>query len=292
MRTLQEKKVEADHLLALINQIDSLPTLPDVVQKLMLKLYDSDTTSKILAKSMSSDTALVSKILKLVNSAYYGFPRKISTVSQAIVFLGFNSLKNIVLTASVFNAFDGNGKTGSYDRKKFWEHSLACAVMSKILCKYTRAGLPEEAFFAGLVHDLGKIVIDQYVHDKFIQIIEIIEQDNVGFCEVEKEILGTNHSEIGNWLCEKWNFPAVFLDSIYYHHDPKSSPSNKKVVTIVHFANSWVKHEGFGITSSGQKTTLDSYWDYFNITDEEIIELKDDFYEDYKKANIFLELAN
>jgi HD-like signal output (HDOD) protein len=292
MRNFQENKVEVDHLFALVNQIDSLPTLSDVVQKLMLNLYDSNTNSEVLAKSLSSDTALVSKILKLVNSAYYGFPKKISTISQAIVFLGFNSLKNIVLTASVFNSFDGNGKTGSYDRKRFWEHSLACAVMSKILSKHVRAGLPEEAFIAGLVHDIGKIVIDQYVHDKFVQIIKYIDQNNVEFQTAEQEILGTNHSEIGNWLCEKWNFPAIFLDSIYYHHSPENSTSNKTLVTIVYLANNWAKLEGFGIPSAERKAPLDNrYLDFLNISEDEMLELKGDFYEDYKKANIFLELA-
>lgn len=293
MRTLNKNNEEINHLLTLINQIDSLPTLPDVVEKLMLNLYDSNTSAEVLAKSMSSDTALVSKILKLVNSAYYGFPKKISTVSQAIVLLGFNSLKNIVLTASVFGAFAGNGKASSYDRKKFWEHSLACAVMSKILCKYLRAGLPEEAFLAGLIHDIGKIVVDQFVHHKFIQIVNLINKNNNTFYEAEKEVLGTNHSEIGNWLCEKWNFPAIFLDTIYYHHDPENSPSNKKMVALVHLANNWAKLEGFETDYSEQKINFNTHQlGFLNISEDEIFNLKNDFQKDYKKANIFLELAN
>lgn len=281
------------NLYKLVNQIQSLPTLPQVVQQVITMVEDPEVSSSKLAKTISMDASLVSKILKVVNSAYYGLPRKIPTLTQATVILGFNSIKNIVLTASVFSAFDKNGKSARFDRKKLWEHSIGCAMASSVLSKRIRLGVPEEAFVAGLVHDIGKIVIDQFLHAQFEQILDVIDEKEVSFREAENEVLGLNHCHIGEWLCDKWNFPKQIQEAVAFHHTPDRAEKNLKMVAIVHLANAISRLEGMGDGGGKKGAEIDAKcWEMLSIPEEELGELITEIREEYDKSSVFLEMLN
>jgi HD-like signal output (HDOD) protein len=278
---------------AVVNQIQSLPTLPQVAQQVVTMVDNPDISSSNLAKTITLDAALVSKILKIVNSAYYGLPRKISTVTQATVILGFNAIKNIVLTASVFSAFNTNGRKSRFDRRKFWEHSIGCAVSCKVLSKRILLGIPEEAFVSGLVHDIGKIVIDQFLHEKFKKILEIVEKKNISIRFAEKEVIGIDHSQIGEWLCDQWNFPKHIQESVAFHHQPELSEQHKKMVAIVHIGNVISRLERLGFSGDDIPPEISPQsWKILNIPEEELGELIIEIKEDYEKSSVFLELLN
>ena len=280
---------------SVVSQIHSLPTLPTVVENVITMIDDPKTSSDSLAKTISSDAPIVSKILKLVNSAYYGLPRKISTLTQATVLLGFNTIKNLVLTTSVFAMFNKkeNGNNQLFDREKFWEHSLGCAVASKVLSKRICLGLPEEGFITGLVHDIGKIVIDEFLHDDFERILVKTKQNNISIRQAENEVLGTDHTKIGKWLCDKWNFPSHIQDSLAFHHSLKLNSDNRKMVAIIHLADAIIKLEDIGFSGDNQKPDINPIsWEILNIPEDDIEELVPEIREDFEKATIFLRLNN
>lgn len=149
----------------IINEIQNLPTLPQVVGRISSAIDDPKTSAQYLASIIISDAPLSTKVLKLVNSAYYGFQRKITTITQATVLLGFNSIKNVILTTSVFDFFNhSNTYSHQFNAVKFWEHSLGTAIACKVLSKRLFFGKPEEAYLAGLLHDIGKMVINDSVY--------------------------------------------------------------------------------------------------------------------------------
>jgi len=276
----------------IVNQIQSLPTLPQVAQHVIALVENPDTSSSSLAKAIGSDAALVSKILRIVNSAYYGLPRKITTVSQATVILGFNTVKNLVITTSVFSAFNNDLKNHRFDRKKFWEHSLGCAVASKVLSKRIRMGLPEEAFVAGLIHDVGKIVLDQYFHKDFEAVLTLVETEQISIVAAENKILGIDHTKIGEWLCDKWNFPIHIQESVVYHHSPLLTQHNRKMVAIVHLADAIARIEGLGFSGDQQPPSIEPQsWEMINIPEEELGELVEEIKEEFEKTTVFLELT-
>jgi putative nucleotidyltransferase with HDIG domain len=278
LATLDTKKLEN-----VLDQINSLPTLPHVFEKLILQIYDPNTSAERLAKSISADSALMSKIFRLVNSAYYGFPRKISTFTQAIVILGFNAIRNIVLTASVFNIFKES--KSRFDYNQFWKHSLFCAVVSKTFSKHLRIGLPEEVFFAGLFHDIGKLILDQFFPDTMDKVLDKMENDNLTFYQAENSIVDMNHTDIGKLLCIKWNFPLIFQNAITFHHLPENASENKKLAYLLYISN---------IISKNDIDAIDIHsncWKILNLSKDSIDNLMEDIHQDYEKASGILEIA-
>ncbi len=243
---------EASRVRQITERIMGLPTLPSVVAK-MIELVDNPKTSAAsLARLISTDQALTAKILKLANSPYYGFPREISTVNLAIVVLGFNTVKDMGLSISVLNAFKGREESEHFDISKFWEHSIACAVAARFLARMFRYRIVGEAFVAGLLHDVGKVVLNQYLHPEFLRIMTEVHQNNVALLEAENTILGVDHARVGGWLAEKWNLPAPIAESITYHHDPLRAGRHKDIALLTGFADYIVRLSRIG--DSGNKT--------------------------------------
>lgn len=217
--------------------IISLPTLPTVVSK-MIELVDNPKTSAAsLARLISTDQALTAKILKLANSAYYGFPREISTVNMAIVVLGFNTVKDMGLSLSVFEVFKDIEGGKAFDVSKFWEHSIACGAASRMIARRLKYRFVGEAFVAGLLHDIGKVILNQYVHREFVDIIATASTGDMSLEEAEEKVIGTSHSKVGSWLAEKWNLPKIIVESIEFHHQPWEAKTEPLLVAIVSIAN-------------------------------------------------------
>jgi len=170
--------------------IITLPTLPTVVSK-MIQLVDNPKTSAgSLARLISSDQAMTARMLKTANSAYYGFSREISTVDMAIVVMGFDAVKEIGLSLSVLEMFRNAGPDTPFDVTRFWEHSVGCAVASRMLARRYRRDVAGEAFVAGLLHDIGKLILSQYATRDFTNIMELVAHDEATLDEAEQTVLG------------------------------------------------------------------------------------------------------
>ena len=237
----------------IIGNIDKLPTLPYVVTALNDFIKNPNTSAADIRKIIMKDQALSSHILKLVNSAFYGFSERISSISHAIVILGFNTVKNVALTASVFRMFpkDNIGDT-QFDVKGFWVHSLAVASTARLIA--ARAKIPgiEDIFVAGLLHDIGKVILEQFVHDKFIEILMVTKKKNILMREAEAEVLdGVTHSQIGAWLATRWKLPTGLVHMIGFHHRPELDEQLLKPVACIHLADILVRCFDYG--SGGDK---------------------------------------
>ena len=221
----------------IIREIHSLPTLPTTFTHIS-RLIRNPTTSAIdIANVIRQDQALTARLLKMVNSAFYGFPSKIRTVSHAIVVLGFQSIKNLVLSCSVMDQFKSREQSALFDQALFWEHALATAMGSRLIAKACHYSDPEEGFVAGLLHDIGKLVHDQYLHARFVQALETARSSRVTIYEAERITLGMTHAETGYLLAEQWKLPDDLMEAIGMHHTPELAKRNPLLTSIVHVAD-------------------------------------------------------
>lgn len=290
---IKGRNMEKENLQKIIDKIVSLPTLPTVVTTLIKAVDDPATSAKDVNDIISKDQALSAKVLKLVNSAFYGFPRQIDTITRAITILGFEAIKSLALSATVFDIFkiDSIYKI-EFDREQFWKHSLAVGIFNQLIAKKTGIIAVEEAFVCGLLHDIGKIVMDQYLHDEFIKVLIVIKKRNLSFIEAENEVLGVNHQSIGRWLALKWNLPTNLVESITYHHYPRYAKEAPEIVAMTHLSDHVIKKKKIGNSGDNKVPRLDSEAKkILKLTDRELDKLIEQLPDELEKAETFLNLV-
>ncbi|NIQ37906.1 MAG: HDOD domain-containing protein [Proteobacteria bacterium] len=189
-----------------------------------------------LSKVIENDQAIVTKILQLVNSSFYPFRSKIESIPRAVVVLGLNTIRNAVLSVSLMEAFRSKDDLEQFDIEEFWHHSIAIAATSKHLAEKTRLEIPDDCFVAGLLHDIGKVILAQYFKGQFTRILELIRTEHVTFYEAEQRLLPVNHAEIGGYLAGKWDLPDSLVHAIKYHHWTSDSAANLNLSMIVRMA--------------------------------------------------------
>ncbi|MFH1570971.1 MAG: HDOD domain-containing protein [Gemmatimonadota bacterium] len=226
--------------------IIGLPTLPAVITQLIGLIDNPKTSARNVAQLISTDQALTARILKLANSAFYGFPREIATVDLAVVVLGFETVKNLGLSVSVLERFARGGENTQFDRQKFWEHCIGCGVAARLLAAKLRYRVPGEAFAAGILHDIGKLILSQYFPEEFAEIMAVVRDDDVYIGEAEQRVLGLTHTEIGSWLAEKWNLPGQLVDAITLHHAPGRLERGAELPALIHLADFLCRREQIG----------------------------------------------
>lgn len=231
-------KVDKSRRRITIQNIQDLPTLSAVITKMVEMLDGQDASPKELANLIEQDQSILSAILKLVNSAFYGFPRKITSVHQAVVILGFGTVKSIALGTSIFKAKPRGGEKEVFDRKALWVHSLGVATASKLIARKIGHGDADEAFVAGLLHDVGKVVFDTQFSAEFREVAEKAEDENILILEAEREVLGLDHAEAGQILLFKWQLPLPVVNAVGFHHDLEKAPATyQRLAAIVHLAD-------------------------------------------------------
>jgi len=265
--------VEGVDLQRVVNKIDKLPTLPYIVTTLSDLLRNPNTSASDIHKIIMKDPALSSRILKLVNSAFYGFSERISSLSHAIVILGFNTVKNIALTASVIDIFSKGGvEEIEFDRKAFWVHSLAVASTSRLIATKIRLPAVEDIFVGGLLHDIGKLILDQFVHEKFVEVFKRVQEKNILIKDAEAEVLdGVNHSQIGGWLAMKWKLPTPLVQMVGLHHRPALGDQLIKPIACIHLADILVRSCDIG-TGGDKKIPMISKeaWEALGLNEQDI----------------------
>ncbi len=241
MTTSTEKREQV--VAAAIREISHIATLPEVTLKIIELVEDPKSTASDLHKVIAGDPALSSRILKVVNSSFYGLPGQIASINRAIVLLGLNAVKNIAIAASLAKLFRGGDLTSRFSAKSLWEHSNACAIACKIITDTLKIGLADEAFLAGLMHDIGVMVEMQYDRQKLIEVIETLGINShgvplVSMLEVEERVFGANHQHFGSALCEKWKFPRCLGLVTGHHHDPLAlAPDSRTLPCVVYVAD-------------------------------------------------------
>jgi putative nucleotidyltransferase with HDIG domain len=221
------------------DELQDLPPLPAVVVRVMQTINDPTTSAADLNRLISSDQAIASKVLRLVNSSYYGFPRRISTITHAVVILGFNTVRNLTTSLGVFNAFDSHGAQTALDRNQFWAHSIGTAVAAGVVAK--RKAIPtklaEEVFVGGLLHDIGKLFLDQYFPDQYAIALKLAKAAKISIWDAEKTALGVGHALVGKRIAEKWNLPPSLTSMVTLHHQPAFAKESFEITAVVHAAD-------------------------------------------------------
>lgn len=203
----------------ILQKIDTVPAFPATVQKAWELINDPDYSVSELVKVIEYDQAITANILKMCNSAYFGVRNKVSNVREAIVFLGQDNIIRIINAAGV-SRFYSDIRGYHVRARTLWEHSVGVALMSKILVRKIYDREDSLLFTAGLIHDIGKIILGEFVSESLREIMDLVMNHRYAFLEAEEEVLGINHAEIGGRMALRWNFPQGIIDAITYHHRP------------------------------------------------------------------------
>lgn len=222
-----------------IREISHIATLPEITLKIIRLVEDPDSTAQDLNNVITHDPALGARILKVVNSAFYGLPGQIGSINRAIVLLGLNAVKNIAVAASLTKLFRGGQISPNFNARDLWTHSIAVATGTRLLGNRAGLGLPDEAFLAGLIHDLGIMVEIQARRMKFVTAVEkVVAEPGVTLRQAETELLGATHEDFGAALCRAWKFPLSFAYVTGHHHRPwELAEVNRPLTSLVHLAD-------------------------------------------------------
>ncbi|MDD3312964.1 HDOD domain-containing protein [Pseudodesulfovibrio sp.] len=232
-----------------ILSVKDLPTLPHVLEEVTKLVEDPDASSDAIAKVIATDQVLSAKVLKMVNSPIYGFPGRISSIQHALVLLGFNVIRGIIISTSVFDMMEQN-------MKGLWEHSLGCATACNIIAR--RAGFedPEEYAVAGLLHDLGKVVTAVQLPDLHRTVLETVKAKDLTYFQAEKDVMGFGHDRINAWLARHWGLPPNIREAMARHHAPQLAQFYKPMSCVVHIGNFLVRLFEFGNSGDDQTSYL------------------------------------
>ncbi|MCA9782949.1 MAG: HDOD domain-containing protein [Calditrichaeota bacterium] len=283
-----EKRIQT-----IIQGILELPSLPTVVAKIVELVDNPKTNARTLARLISSDPALTARILKLANSAYYGFPRRIGTINLAIVVLGFNSVRDLAVSASIVDRLNLDPTSQRFDMSRFWDHSLGVAIAARMLLKLGSARVVGEAFVAGLLHDIGRLVIVRYMPREFGEISALVESEGLELWEAERQVLKMDHAQIGGLLCRYWHLPENLCEAINWHHNPMGQEKPELLTALVHVADQLVRHcEGPDNPEGGSQILLDDLTNMLGMRRNEDGEVDLDWYaeryqEESQKAETF-----
>ena len=239
-----------------LRKVTNISPLPEVTANIVATVEDPKATAASLHKIVAHDPALATRILKVVNSAFYGLPGQIGSVERAIVLLGLNAIKNIAVATSLGQLFRGVKLCEGFTAKDLWTHCIAVGVTARELARQMKVPIADEAFLAGLIHDTGLLVSLQVWPDKLKAACEAARTSERDFCEVEREIVGVDHQQLGQGLAELWKFPRSCQLVSGYHHQPVAlSDNNRLLVTLVFVADTLCckQNRGFNLTALRQK---------------------------------------
>ncbi|MGV8124570.1 MAG: HDOD domain-containing protein [Candidatus Xenobiia bacterium LiM19] len=232
----------APDLIFLGEKVKELDTLPSTYYRISRLIEDPRCSANEIGRLISHDQVIACKVLKIANSAFYGFPSRIDSIPRAVSVIGFSAIRELILATSVIDIFLKQNNGSVFDRQEFWKHSLGCAIAAKITARYTGKFEIEELFTAGLIHDIGKVIIDQCLTDFFITIMSMTDENkNLTFSEAEQKVLGYTHADVGALVARKWGLPNLLVETISFHHTLPDTMKNPKQVAVIHIANSIAK---------------------------------------------------
>lgn len=245
-----------------VAKVERLPQLPQSAMRVSRMLEEEDINAEKLAEVIRLDSGFTTQVLKLCNSAAYGFSRKIFTVKDAIAILGLKTLKSMVYTILAKMALDRPVAGYALKEGELWYNALTCAIYAKHIAQQEKLPDPEVAFTAGLLRDIGKIVMGEYVGINYSEIEQLTIKERIDFLDAEERVTGFNHSTLGIRLAEKWSLPSLLALTIGYHHKPGSLPpetqlEEAKLVSVIHLADLLSRMIGQGSGSDGLMYCLD-----------------------------------
>ena len=233
--------MNCDHIFKKLESITNLPTLPTVVVEIGRLLEDLDAPIEPLVELLEKDQAISLKILKLVNSSFYGFKSEVSSLRHAVTLMGYNTISNAVLTVSVMDTLSLKNKLRGFEIDMFWKHTIHAAVMSKFLANKTNLVSEETAFTGGLLHDIGKVVLVNYFPQEVLAVVEESHLKGSTFFQAENTLDACGHALVGSYLARQWQLPEELISAINLHHTPpKTDSEHSALISIIGLADTLV----------------------------------------------------
>ena len=284
-----------DHFGRIQKYIDKMPSLSTTVTKVLEICNQPNTSPNDLNRVISLDPVLTGQVLKLINSAYYSLPNKVTSLTRAIIVLGLNTVKNLAFSTAILGALSKN-QSRALAMDEFWSHSICVGVTAKALAAYKRipSTIQEEFFIAGLLHDLGKIPLSNCFFEDYQRVIDLVDEQRCDLKSAEIKIFGFDHCDTGRMIAEKWKLTNNIINTLAYHHSPETVDEEiQNLVVIVSAGNIYANH--FEIGSAGDRNMEPS--ESSNILGlsglnwEDIISLEGKVQEEINKAQVFLKVG-
>lgn len=238
--TSKNDKLTAEDIFKKMSRVHELPTLPAVAVQVNSMLEDLNTSVKELALVIEKDHAIVPKLLKLVNSAFFGFKNKVSNIAHAVMLMGFSTVRNAVVSISVIDSFSFHGQQRGFDIVGAWRHAINVAVAGQHLDRLTGGRFRDTVFTAGLIHDIGKLIMLKYYEQRFGEVIKAMEENEEPFSKAELRHFPISHAVIGARLAMQWNLPESLTMVIAYHHKPDKYRPDDDLPMLIHTADAFV----------------------------------------------------
>lgn len=235
--------VKLEHVL---RRIQALPPLPTSAMRVIALTKNPATSAKELENVIGQDPALAAGMLRQANSAYYGYARRISSLQEAIVVLGFQATQGLAMASAVAPILKTQLVGYEIEQDGLWKHSMLTAMAARSLCRKLKLPFGDVAFTAGLLHDIGKLVISIYVQEVGAYLIEKVNVAKLSYVELEEKVIGYNHATVGGFLAKGWNLPEDLVESISYHHAPSRAQNHVELASVIHVANGLASTLGIG----------------------------------------------
>lgn len=236
---------EDQSIMQRVKSIEELPSFPATHAEILKLAKGKKASSQDIAEKIQLDPGLLATVFKLVNSSYYGFGRKIDSLNLAVTLLGLEEVANLVMAAQVFDKLGHYDGGAGIDLHEFWKHSVGTAFIAREIAKHLKVE-SDSAFLSGMLHDLGKIVLDRYFSEYYAEVVRTVQQDGVSIYEAEKAVLSVSHAEIGGQLAREWKLADPFYASMVHHHCPQNAQTNTSLVCLIHLADVLCKQMGYG----------------------------------------------
>lgn len=241
---------------SIVEAVNDLPSLPHVAIKVMKLTEDPNSTAQEINNVLNEDQSMTARVLRLANSAHYGFPRRIGTVTDAIIFLGFKTIRSIVMAVSVSDMLSKEMEGYALAPGELWRHSQCTALTARLIARNIKFNSMDLAYTAALLHDIGKVILNSHLKKSYQEVITRVSMGDIPFCEAENEVLGFDHAMVGARVVEKWNLPPELVEAIALHHCPEKAQINKKLTAIVHVADALSLAMGIGMGIDGMMYPL------------------------------------
>jgi len=270
MEKLLESNRELDKI---ISSIGDLPASPAIITTLMSLTSDMNTSIDKISKTILADQSLTGRVLKISNSSFYGRAKEVATLREAILLLGFSTLRSLVVASSTHSLYQSAGDETF--KRKLWEHSLATAVSARTIACHIQHPKTEEAFIAGLMHDIGKLVMAQKIPDEYMIVVHTVEQSGESYIDVEERAFGFNHTDVGLLLLHKWSFPQILGNAVFEHHNPTETDDKPVPLSyIINLANCMAKRLDVGFENScPENDTILASLKRLNLSEEDANEI-------------------
>jgi putative nucleotidyltransferase with HDIG domain len=278
------------------NYISRMPSMPTTVAKVLKICNDPQTSPADLNQVISLDPVLMGKVMRLINSAYYSLPNQITSLVRAIIMLGLNTVKNLALSTAVLGGLGRGSDFQALNMEGFWRHSICVGVMAKLIAKHRRVDvkLRDEYFIAGLLHDLGKIPLNNRFADLYVEAIAVTDREQLPLYRAEEKVMGLNHEEAGKLIVESWKLGRDIVDVVSFHHNQESyAGDNRELVSTINVANYFANAYEIGFSGDRYPEQLPAAtmeelgidWDYLEG-------LEDSVNAEIEKAQIFLQVSD